>query len=634
MRPKTDEVPGRWPVAINGRGFKVVESEYQRLTVEAIRQQADTSEDPGEQSLNPQDLWRRSQSDWRRGKGQEWLDREDSDRSRFADSRSVNVWARGEITLLRPYDFVSGSAGASKLLSARGRVWGFLSDRIQSSVPPLTASGSPTDIQDSGLLPSGQGDIRSIATDGNLIYIAAESSDGADGGIYTLPTASPTTALTELNVLPASLVGWHLGKLMLAKRVGGALYNITNFASTAAPTAIETGVQTGWIWRAFGSSPRHILAAGDAGGSVGIPGESSAIYRIGINDDGTLQAPAIARTMPVGEACIALGEYRGLVLIGTTKGVRVAVPGPDGSLTEGRLIPVGPVRDFAPIGDHVYFTQDTASGNRGVGRLNLNELTGELTPAYNHDGRIGAFASDVMRSVVVATSLPGNWPLAAESVQVVGATSFGAFWQDRASYETSGWLDVGKWNHNLDEAKVFRTVEAKMDPLEAGESVRLVLKVDGVEVFDRTEDTPGARMAGPWIVDGGRGEVAELRIYLGGDGTSSPRVTRWLVRSFPVPRRSEQVLLPLDLSRTVADLRGQKVDLSPQDLFYELKALEASGDPVFVQEWGRTYEAFIDRVGMTNIKADDRACAERWWQGTCIVQMRLFSPGLPDGCLS
>lgn len=99
------EAPGRLPVAINGHLF-LADANIIRRTVPVIRQQADTSTEAGEQTLNPQGLWRRSQESWHHGAGQDFLDGRQGDEAtdphRFRSSKGVDVWTRGQVSLLRP----------------------------------------------------------------------------------------------------------------------------------------------------------------------------------------------------------------------------------------------------------------------------------------------------------------------------------------------------------------------------------------------------------------------------------------------------------------------------------------------------------------------------------------------------
>lgn len=99
------DVPSRLPVAIEDHAYQIEPSGFKRETVQVLRQQADVSSEPGEASLNPQGLWRRSQESWHHGAGQDFLDgktEEAADPHRFRSSKGIDPWTRGQISLLRP----------------------------------------------------------------------------------------------------------------------------------------------------------------------------------------------------------------------------------------------------------------------------------------------------------------------------------------------------------------------------------------------------------------------------------------------------------------------------------------------------------------------------------------------------
>ena len=93
------EIPGLLPVGIGGRGYLVNVAGIQRETLPVIRQQGDTSNEPGEATISPYDLWRRSVGDWSFGGGQEWFDMPDSDRRRFRTSKGIDPWTKGKLQL-------------------------------------------------------------------------------------------------------------------------------------------------------------------------------------------------------------------------------------------------------------------------------------------------------------------------------------------------------------------------------------------------------------------------------------------------------------------------------------------------------------------------------------------------------
>ena len=73
----TGLVPGVFPVALAGQPYLLDQSDGPGLrlqTAARIRQQADASQRPGEQSLNPEGDWRRSFTTWHAGAGQQMVD--------------------------------------------------------------------------------------------------------------------------------------------------------------------------------------------------------------------------------------------------------------------------------------------------------------------------------------------------------------------------------------------------------------------------------------------------------------------------------------------------------------------------------------------------------------------------------
>jgi hypothetical protein len=91
----TTLVPNVFPVAINGRPYLVdlKAGSFQRQYDARVRDSVDQSAEPGESAINPQGLWRRSQSSWHYGAGQTYSDTADAEAFRFNTSKGVDVWA-------------------------------------------------------------------------------------------------------------------------------------------------------------------------------------------------------------------------------------------------------------------------------------------------------------------------------------------------------------------------------------------------------------------------------------------------------------------------------------------------------------------------------------------------------------
>jgi hypothetical protein len=108
-------VPDVFPVAINGRPYMLdmASNQFNRQYDARVRDSVDQSTEPGEGAINPQGLWRRSQSSWHYGAGQQYSDSSDSEAFRFYESKGLNVWDRGKLTLLPDTQQVRASANAN-----------------------------------------------------------------------------------------------------------------------------------------------------------------------------------------------------------------------------------------------------------------------------------------------------------------------------------------------------------------------------------------------------------------------------------------------------------------------------------------------------------------------------------------
>ena len=95
----TQLVPDVFPIAINGRPYLIdtASNQFTRQFDARVRDSVDQSTEPGEGALNPQGLWRRSQSSWHYGAGQQYSDTADAEAYRFYTSKGVDVWTKGRL---------------------------------------------------------------------------------------------------------------------------------------------------------------------------------------------------------------------------------------------------------------------------------------------------------------------------------------------------------------------------------------------------------------------------------------------------------------------------------------------------------------------------------------------------------
>ncbi len=436
----------RWDVSLGGRGYMIDWERgelFGRASIDMIRQQADTSDRPGENSLNPEGPWRRAQESWHHGAGQEWLDRPDSDPFRFHASRGVDVWDRYGLSLLPAVASSRASTATNQLLAvARGALF--------------AADGTGIRYHHTGFWNGpilGTGAVTSLTSDGAWAYYTRSG----EAGIFRTSPINDFVQSQYVTTVLFALVGWAKGRL-LGFYLGG-VYNPV--AGGTAPAALWTHpLGADWIWDAVGEGPNHILMAGHVG-------DKSVIYKTGVKPDGTaLDIPTVAASLPEGEIARSLSGYLDYVVVGTDRGVRFAAPDGNGNLTLGALIPTpNPVLCAEGQDRFVWFgwtNYDTAY--TGLGRMDLTTFTAPLTPAYASD--LMAAAQGTVQGVV--TYLNKRWFSVAGQGVYVETTGTAA----------AGRLISGRVTFDLPDTKTALDMDVRHDPLTSPAYVTVSLSAD------------------------------------------------------------------------------------------------------------------------------------------------------------
>lgn len=213
-----------YAISLNGRKYLVDTTKpYGRVSVPLQRPQADTSGAVGEQTLNPDDLWRRSFESWHRGAGQSVFDRSSSDPFRFDESLGVNPWTDFQLSLLGETENKKSSTAANVRLVVAGGYLYVADNQTLAYTQSVSGAGAATWTTVTGT-PSAA--INSIASDGYNVYTCHGSS-----GIYKTTRGGATSAV--FHGVNCSLLDYVKGRLMAAQ--GPNLYNIT---SSVTPTTI------------------------------------------------------------------------------------------------------------------------------------------------------------------------------------------------------------------------------------------------------------------------------------------------------------------------------------------------------------------------------------------------------------
>jgi len=418
-----------YDVAIGGMPFVYAISDanpYIRQTAPYRKEQFDNQTEPGEQSLTG--WWLRSQSSFHEGTGINFYDPgliPGEGTSRFADSKGVDVWTEGEVTLLNntaSAHYTSGVVRANGKPSqiARSIQWSGTNGILlldEYDVDKIAADGTDTHFIDYAA--GTDNPVLAICDDGiNAYWVTAILDSGVDKtAVYKKPLTGDASTSNTLLFSSSSIVANEATMEYVKDRIVMAVNNkIFEFATNASalPTAVYTHTSTSVVFTS-------VTASGTAIYVSAFEGIQSYIYKFTLSTSTgsmpSLTSAITAAQMPTGEKIFKIEYYLGYMLIGTNKGIRVATVSDDGSIIYGPLMieTSQPVYDFAFRDRFVWATTGVA-GEGGVVRIDLGNDLGGLRFAYANDlwldnGVTGyvttscAFAGETDRLVFVTTAV-------------------------------------------------------------------------------------------------------------------------------------------------------------------------------------------------------------------------------------
>lgn len=387
-----------YDLSVNGLPFYVFsndETPYRRETAPYRKQQIDQTNEAGEQSLTG--WWLRSQSSFHSGEGIKYYDPAAGEavQYRFTDSKGVNVWTRGEVTLLNDSTKEHGVSGAlqangKRTQALRSIKWGSTEGVLlhdEYDVDKIDKDGTVTHFVDYNA--AGAYKVYDICDDGSVAYWVTLIDDaGVDKtAFYKKPltgSSASTADVTEMFKTSSVIVGnavLEYVKERIVACVNNAVYEIPSTASSL-PTALYTHPNTSHVFTSVAASGTAIYVSG-------YTGIQSSILRFVLGSTGsmpTLTSAIVSAEMPTGEIIHRIFYYLGYMVIGTNKGIRVAQVLDDGSLTYGPLIveTSQPVYDFAAK-DNFVWAAAGVDGAPGLIRLDLSNQIETLRFAWAND---------------------------------------------------------------------------------------------------------------------------------------------------------------------------------------------------------------------------------------------------------
>jgi hypothetical protein len=586
----TSLVPHVYPVAVDGRPYMVDQKSgrFGRAFEARVRESVDQNNLPGEATINPQGLWRRAQSSWHKGSGQQYADTADAGDYRFYTSKNLDPWTKGELKLLPTTSKVYNSSNSNvRICVADGRL--YLSDgqtlKYKTDLSTYTTvTGTPA------------ATINGLTTDGFNVWISFSGN-----GIYKTDT-STSAAASYATGHEWNQLQYVKGRLMAFGTTSSDSYKLWNITQSGNnPAILYTHPNTKFNWVGAAGGQQHIYVGGYAGGI-------SLIYRTQIKADGTsLDVPIQAAELPQGEVIHALYGYLSYIVIGTSKGIRFCTSDTDGNLL------VGPVLEtttsvYAASGDgrYIWYGWSNFDGtSTGLGRMDISELNGVNEPAY---------ASDLMATTQGDVLGVANW----NGGRVFSVSGQGLY-AESTDLCATGYIETGTWRWGIPDRKFVPRFDTRTKPL-AG-SITTAFAFDGGSYTDLPAvddvNSTDVTTVGP---ETGFSDLA-IKLTFARSGTSNtagPTLTRWQARGYAAPIRARVFSIPVLLHRKLR-IRNSEIPMNvPEELAY-LEGLVNDASIVSYQEAHASYNVVVENVEWIPLDSPNST----WeWEGTAVLTLR------------
>jgi hypothetical protein len=589
------------------------EQPYRRVTAQYRKQQIDQTREPGEQTLTG--WWVRSQSSFHLGAGIKYFEpiQEESLRFQYTESKGIDVWTRGQATLLNDTaSFYAGAAPAQLIGVNDGTDDCIIFTDGTALKKQATSAGSPTTISQAGTAST----IYSLTTDGSNYYFingtkvhkGSVGATPADSEIYDTPSTTRAT------------IRYVKQRLILAK--GNILYELNANAtgSAALPTALYTHPNANWVWSSIAEGPQAIYISGyDPNGT------SSSVFKVGLNEGTanalgfpTLLTPTVIIDMPSGERINDFDVYLGTyAILATSAGFRVGVADATGDVQYGPLL----FRDAACTA--IAFKDSYAY------------------IATKIDGEAGLVRTDLSTTVIAsALYFPWAWDLIAAGTSATASqvAFFGN--SDRLSFSTGndiwaesttnlvseGYLRTGYIRYNTLETKIYKLLQARIDTTNGGiaiESIDSRNNTYNIGTFSQGTTVPEINVNYPTTSQEYLGFQFTM-IRSSTDASKGPLFTGYQLKSLPAVPRQRLIQYPVFCYDHESDKFSNEVGYegSAYARMSQLEAIENVGDTIRVQDFrtGEEYLGIIEEMDFINKTPEDKRFSG--FGGTLLVTIR------------
>jgi hypothetical protein len=607
-----DPTTYKYDVAVAGMPFIYAitdDTPYRRQTAEFRTQRVDQLRDPGEQSLSGSGYWIRSQSSFHLGEGSPYQEpitgSLDEARFRFASSVGINPWTPGEMSLLKKTTLQEAATGDSRVFSTSISGVEYLILVNYASAETIrvlkiqVSDGAETTIVDNTALTE---NIIAVGMGGNDLMMVTPtkvwrySFDAASPALhedYAIDTADAETA-TIAYVKNRFILAFH------DVNKDNFVYELNRNTSSSIDLSTLTAVN-GSSTLPLGYTFRAIAESGAAIYIGGFSGEQGNVYKITVADDGTLNTMTSVITLPGGEQITGLFGYLGTyVILGTSRGLRIAIANEVGDLSYGPLVfetSLG-VFKMSAYSKFIYAGVDSGvGGNSGVYRVDLSQPL---------SGGGYAYATDVYADT--ATGKVEGVANLSDGRVAFCVHGDGLYIEHATELLELGELTTGIIRYETLENKAWKRLKIRTESALNGD-IDIFRVENGVAQSFRTVEQ-GSDTDYDYDLSSVFSDVnveAQFKFRLNRNDTTASTgavMSGYSVKALPTPTRARLIQFPLfcfdserDRLKNIMGFQGYALGR-----LQALEQMEAQGETVIIQDFtanGEPIEAVIEQVTFT-----------------------------------
>lgn len=487
--------------------------------------------------------------------------------------------------------------------------------KTASDVTSTPSSGTITsDVQHFVDYNSGTDDkVYAMCDDGVYCYWVTNVTSGGSTKLtmYKKPltgysTDSPTSTVQMFQVtgLIVTNAVMEFTKERIVACINNKVYEISTTA-TALPTAVYTHPVDDFVYTSITSSGAAIYV-------TGFSGTQSNIQKFTLSSSGTmptLTSAITAAEMPSGERIYKIAYYLGYMMIGTTKGIRVAAVADDGSLAYGPLIWENnqPVYDFC-FRDRFAWAATGVEDEPGTVRIDLGTQISPLVFPYAYDTYKAT--GNTSHETTACAFIDGTDRLAF-TTSATSTANGSVYIESDSRYVSSGYLQTGFIRYNTLELKRFKFLLPQFDTTNGSIELKSVGE-------DNTEYGLGLFSQGDTVGEIGIGYPSTPQQYLGfkfiinlgNDDTKTPVFTGYQTKALPAVPRQRLIQYPLICFDHEMDKFGVAVGYegSAWQRMQQLETIENNGDTIRIEDYrtGESYIGLIEELDFINRTPTDK----------------------------